>query len=239
MEITGGSTRRAAAGYRAVFDRLFEGGRSAVRSGGYYRDTPPVEGGRWGPSVVLRPPPSTMDRLAAVTTEAMRVAGPGHWPTGAAPSIHITVRALQAYRGEPPAADAFLRRCAQAVRRATRSTPQVAFRFRGLTLTPSGVMACAYPMDGTADVFAARLRDDLGADGWFEENFHRDIWYATLVHFATDIVDPIALVDWVEKRRDTDLGPAIVSEAELLWFRYDGRQPVRMALATAAFGSGT
>jgi hypothetical protein len=234
METTGRSVRGAE--YRAVFDRLYEGGRYALRSGGHYRDTPPVEGGRWGPSVVFLPPPETMDRLAEVTAEAMSVAGPGHWPTGAAHAVHITVRAMQAHRGEPPDGDPFLGRCAAAMRRAARSVDQVAFRFRGLTLTPSGVMACAYPVEGAADIFAARLRDELGDDGWFEENFHRDIWYATLVHFADGIVDPPALIDWVDARRDVDLGPAVVGEVELLWFRYDGRQPVRVSVATASLG---
>ena len=110
------------------------------------------------------------------------------------------------------------------------------FRFAGLTLTPSGVMACAYPADGAADGLARRLRHELGDDGWFEANFHRDIWYATLVHFAADLVDPAALVAWVADRRDLDLGPVVVDEVELLRFDYDGRQPVRVPLSTAPLG---
>jgi hypothetical protein len=220
--------------YRAVFDRLFEGGRYALGSGGHYRDTPPVEGGRWGPSIVLVPTGPGEESLAAVTAEAMSLAGPGHWPTGAPHAVHITVRAMRAYAPAVAAPDPFLTRCAAAMRRAaTAADGPARFRFAGLTLTPSGVMACAYPVDGAADDLARRLSHELGDDGWFEANFHRDIWYATLVHFAADIADPPALVDWVADRRDLDLGPVVVDEVELLRFDYDGRQPVRAALATA------
>jgi hypothetical protein len=220
--------------YRAVFDRLFEGGRYALLSGGHYRDTPPVADGRWGPSIVLVPSGSGAQALAAVTAEAMSLAGPAHWPTGAPHAVHITVRAMRAHVAAVPAADPFLTRCAAAMRRAAASTSGPArFRFGGLTLTPSGVMACAYPVDGAADEIARRLREELGEDAWFEANFHRDIWYATLVHFAADIADPAALVEWVAQRRDLDLEPVVVREVELLRFDYDGRQPVRVPLATA------
>jgi hypothetical protein len=223
--------------YRAVFDRLFEGGRYALRSGGHYRDTPPVEDGRWGPSIVLVPTGPAEERLAALTAEAMGLAGPGHWPTGAPHAVHITVRAMRAHVPAVPASDPFLTRCAAAIRRAAAAAEGPArFRFAGLTLTPSGVMACAYPVDGAADELARRLRHELGDDGWFEAKFHRDIWYATLVHFAADIVDPSALVDWVADRRDLDVGPVVVDEVELLRFEYDGRQPVRVTLAAAPLG---
>ena len=240
MESTGRPTlgiTATDAEYRAVFDRLFEGGRHALLSGGHYRDTPPVEGGRWGPSVVLVPTGPGADALAAVTTEAMSVAGRGHWPTGAPHAVHITVRAMQAHVPDVPATDPFLTRCAAAMRRAAATVGAAArFRFGGLTLTPSGVMACAYPLDGAADDLARLLREELGDDGWFEANFHRDIWYATLVHFAADLADPTALVEWVAERRDLDLGPIVVDEIELLRFDYDDRQPVRVPLATAPLG---
>lgn len=237
MESTGRPTlgiTATDAEYRAVFDRLFEGGRYALLSGGHYRDTPPVEGGRWGASVVLVPSGSDAEALTAITDEAMSLAGPGHWPTGASHAVHITVRAMQAHVPAVPATDPFLTRCAAAMRRAAASVSGPArFRFGGLTLTPSGVMACAYPSDGAADELARRLREELGEDGWFEANFHRDIWYSTLVHFAADIPDPAALVEWVAQRRDLDLGPVVVDEVELLRSDYDGRQPVRVPLAAA------
>ena len=239
MEIAGTRPRGNAtdAQYRWVFDRLCDRGREMILAGTHYRDTPPVEGGRWGPVVVFMPDPACVDRLAAITGGLMDVAGPGHWPTGAAHAVHVTVRAIQAYRVDIPPVDPVTSRAAAAVARAAAAAAPVRFRLTGLTLTPSGVMACAYPCDGAADDFAHRLRAELADDAWFEANFHRDIWYATLLHFAGPVLDPAALVAWVAARRDLDLGVAVVDEVELIRFRYDGRQPVRVPMARSHLGA--
>jgi hypothetical protein len=217
----------------AAFDRLFEQGRSAVLSGGHYQDTPPVDGGRWGLSVVLLPDTVAMGRLAATTAEAMSLAGDEHWPTGAPHAVHFTVRAIEAHRSVVPPDDPLVSRCTAALHRAAVGARPARLRLAGLTLTPSGVMVCAYPEDDAADVFASRLGNELGDDGWFEAHYHRDIWYATLLHFAGEIRDRQGLVDWVAARRRLDLGVTRADGAELLRFRYDGRQPVRHTLARA------
>jgi hypothetical protein len=219
-----------------VFDRLFEQGRGAVLSGAHYRDTPPVDGGRWGLSVVFVPDAACMESLATVTADVMDLTGSEHWPTGAPEAVHFTVRAIQVHRSAVPADDPLVSRCAAALGRAAAGARPVRLRLAGLTLTPSGVMACAFPQDDAADEFARRLGVELGPDGWFEADYHRDIWYATLVHFTGELRNPHRLVDWVASRRRLNLGCAVVSEAELLWFRYNGRQPVRVGLARAALG---
>lgn len=232
-----GKIIRPGAGYDVAFDRLFDRGRDAVRSGKHYCDSPPVDGGRWGLSVIFRPDPLCAVRLGAVTAEALSVAGEAHWPTGAPEAVHFTVRAIQAHRAAMPDLDPLVLRCAAALERAAAVSRPVRLDLRGLTLTPSGVMACAYPTDSAADDFAARFGDELGDDGWFEAGFIRDIWYATVVHFTGPLTNPAALVDWVAARRHLGLGEAVVGEAEVLRFRFNGRQPVRVALAAAPLGT--
>ena len=240
MEIAGTRPRGSAteAQYRSVFDRLFDRASERILSGSHYRDTPPIEGGRWGPSVVFVPDASSSEGLAAITDQAIALTGPGHWRTGAPAAVHFTVRAIEAHRVDVPPADPVTSRASAAMARAAAAATTVRFRLSGLTLTPSGVMACAYPDDGAADHFASRLRDELGADAWFEANFHRDIWYATVVHFAGDLVDPAGLVAWVNDRRDLDLGVAIVDEVELIRFRYDGHHVVRVPMTSAPLRTG-
>ncbi|GAA3767766.1 hypothetical protein GCM10022225_62770 [Plantactinospora mayteni] len=83
-----GSPERKAAGPAAgqltgggeAFDRLFGRGRDAVLAGTHYRDSPPVDGGRWGLSVVLLPDPACAARLAAVTAELLRFRFNGRQP---------------------------------------------------------------------------------------------------------------------------------------------------------------
>ncbi|MFV2012825.1 MULTISPECIES: hypothetical protein [unclassified Micromonospora] len=235
-----GSDRTAAdAAYAAAFDRLFVQGRDAVLSGTHYRDTPPVDGGRWGMSVVFIPDPDSVSRLAAVTAEVMGFAGPGHWPTGAPEAVHFTVRAVEDHRRDLAAGDPLAGRSAAALGRAATACRPVRFRLGGVTLTPSGVMVCAFPLDGAADEFADRLGVELGSDGWFEDSYHRDIWYATLVHFTDEVRDGQGLVDWVARRRNLRLGEATIDRADLLRFQHNGRQPVRVGLDHARLGAAS
>jgi hypothetical protein len=100
-------------------------------------------------------------------------------------------------------------------------------------------MACAFPTDGAAGEFADRLGRELGPDGWFEAAYQRDIWYATLVHFTNDIRDRQRLIDFVAERRQLDLGSTTIGSAELVTFRYNGRQPIRRSLARAEFSASS
>lgn len=99
-------------------------------------------------------------------------------------------------------------------------------------------MLCAYPVDSAAREFAARLEAELGPNSWFEQNFDRTIWYSTLVHFTGPIPDPAGLVDWVATRRDLDVGEVTMRRADLVRFRFNGRQPVCSMLARAELKSG-
>ena len=222
----GENLESARPGFRRTFDKLFDRGRSAVLSGSHYRDSPPVEGGRWGLSVVLRPDDAIADSLAALTGQVLTVTGGGHWPTGNPESVHFTVRALDVHRVAATVVDPLVRRCALALKRAAVSCRPIRLRLGGLTLTPSGVMLCAYPTDSAAGEFAARLEAELGPDSWFEQDFDRTIWYSTLVHFTGPIPDPAGLVDWVATRRALDVGEVTMRQADLVRFRFNGWQPV-------------
>ena len=219
--------------YRRRFDELHTRGCGAVLSGSHCRDSPPVEGGRWGMSVVFLPDEMLAGQLAAVTTEALAVAGPRHWPTGYRAAVHVTVRAVDVHRAGVPDGDPLASRCAGALERAAAVSEAVRFRLSGLTLTPSGVMVCGYPVDHAAADFGARLGAELGPDGWFEERYDRTIWYTTLVHFVDAIDDPRALVDWVARRRDLIVGDAVFDAVDLVRFTHNGRQPVVAPLARA------
>jgi hypothetical protein len=234
------SGRTAAdARYAASFDALFARGRSAVLAGTHFRDAPPSESvGRWGVTAVLLPDASVTSRWAVLTAEALELAGSWHWPTGAPHTVHLTVRALEKWRERVPPDDPFAARCAAALRRASAGSRSVRLRTTGLTLTPSGVMACVVPDDCAADQLARRLAEELGDDGYLEASFNRNIWYATLVHFTGDVRRPAALVEWVAEHRNSDLGATVADRTHLVRFRHDGRQPVRRALATFQLGAG-
>ena len=224
------------------FDELFELGREAVLSRTHGCDKPPVDGGRWGIAVILKPDTTLTHRLAEITNDTMRVAGSHHWPTGLPSAVHFTVRALEWFRTEVPEDDPSVARYAAALERAAKRAKPVALTVGGLTLTPSCVMVCAEPVDETATELAQALAGELGPDGWLEEDFNRNIWYATLVHFAGPIDDPRALVDWVQQRRETlvaraDFGRVYFDRvyfdrAQLIRYTFNGRHTELVTLAS-------
>jgi hypothetical protein len=229
-----GMTGQPTTTYDAKFDLLFTQGRDAVLAGTHHRDGPLVEGGRWGLSVVLRPDPATAARLAAVAAGAHALAGPQHWRTGSEATSHVTVLPLEPYRHDVPAGDPHVARYTSGLKAAAAASRPVRLRFDGLTLTRHSVMACAYPVDDTAETLAANLKDAIGRNQWSE----RDIWYANLVHFAAAIYRPQELVDWVAARRRLDLGFARIDDVRLVGWRSDGSLPEPVPLGVAPLRAG-
>lgn len=214
------------------FDELFELGRDAVLSRMHECDKPPVDGGRWGMAVILKPDATLTDQLAEITNDAMRVAGRHHWPTGSPSAVHFTVRSLESFRADVPDGDPSVERYTEALLSAAKRAKPVALTVRGLTLTPSCVMVCAEPVDESAADFAQALGEELGPDGWFEADFNRSIWYSTLVHFAGPIDDPRALVEWVEQRCETPVVHAIFDTAQIVRYVFNGHHAELATLAS-------
>jgi len=225
-------------GTLTTFDRLFAEGAPLVRQRLHQREGPPVEGGRWPVSVVLRPDPLSAWRLERRMTQAEAYAGAGHFRTGTADSVHFTVRALERFRQTVD--DEAVRRYAGALRRAARDIGPIALDLVGLTLAPGSVMVCAQPVDDHAGRLMQRLGEELGDDAWREAGFERDIWYASILHFAANIARPSGLVEWVAQRRVLDLGRTVTDTAELVRFHYEngpaGRLMRPQVLASARTG---
>ena len=224
-----------------TFDRLFAQAAPRIALGRHEREHPPVDGGRWPLSVVLHPDKACSERLEQVMTQVEKLAGPGHFRTGIAGSVHFTVWVLEQYRETVGEQDEAAGRYARAMGRAAGRVGAIELDLVGLTLAPGSVMACAHPVDDNADTFMDLLGDELGVDAWREAGLRRDIWYSNILHFAADIAAPGELVEWVARRRELDLGRAVIDTAELVRFRYeDGAQGRLMrpeVLAAARTGS--
>src|SRR4051794_30365015 len=103
--------------YSETFERLFREGRAAVLAGRHRCDTAPVDGApRYGLSVVLRPDDELARRLAELGADARAAAGGGHWPSGDADLVHITVRTLETHRVRVPENDVAVSRYVTALR---------------------------------------------------------------------------------------------------------------------------
>ncbi len=215
------------------FDRLFAAGAQALLSGIQQRQAAPAENGpRWGMGVAMRP-----DRLAAqaiehVAAAAAAVIGDNHWLAGAASRSHLTLRVLEPYRTQVAAADPRVARYAAALRTAVRGIGPVRFTVTGLTLTPLSVMACASPAGTAADDLADAFGVALGADGRYR---HRpDIWYVNLAYFTGPVRSAQDLIDWVAARRDLKVADVLVTEIQVVRWRYTRTGMVPVVLASAA-----
>ncbi|HEU4674998.1 MAG TPA: 2'-5' RNA ligase family protein [Motilibacteraceae bacterium] len=204
-----------------VFARLSAEGAAAILAGTHRRDVPPVDGGRWPVTVLARPPHEVRDRLEALMHEAMRHAGPGHFRTGRADSVHVTIRALEPFRAAADVGDPIVEQWVGALQRTAEVTGPFSLTMTGISLTASGVLARLEPDDDRPWRLMDRLRDELGDLAWFEEQgMRRNIWYSSLLHFTDDVVDPQGLVAWAQARRALPPLAFEVTALELVRFRH-------------------
>lgn len=208
-------------------DALHEQGRAAVLEGGPRLDVPPGDGDRrWGVSVLMRVEGGLAERLDAEAGELAALAGPGHWPTGALGSAHLTVFSLEPHRVGVGPDDPAVERYAEATARAAAGTPAPAFDVVGLALTPGGVVARCLPANPVAAGLRAAVNAALGAEA-FETGYRGDQWWSSLLHFAAPVAEPEALVAHVAQRRDRSLGRFTARALDLV--RYEYRQAARGA----------
>ncbi len=210
-----------------VFAQLLEAAIPAVLNRSHERDARPVEGGRWPVTIIARPPVAARSVLQGLMREALEFTGPGHFVTGRADSVHVTIRALEPYREAASPTDPVVEPWRSAMERACAATPPFDLHLTGVTLSPSGVIGQLETVDDAPWRFAELLRRELGDLAWFEDrSMRRDIWYATLIHFADDIVDPPGLVDWV--RSHLTMEPPVdfsIDTIELVRSRYVAPDP--------------
>jgi hypothetical protein len=227
------------------YDELFAEAVPLIMGQRHRREVPPVEGGRWPVSVLSAPDPVLTGSLDSITETLIELAGPGHFQTGRAGSGHFTVRALELYREVVPDDDPALARYARALRTAANRTAAFSAMITGLTLTPTGVLACVGA--GTAELhgLSDALADELGEDAWLERDHHpRTMRHVSVLHFGAAIARPAALVDWVADRRTSEIGTTMINSVDLVRFRHDrspGRElmrPVRLIDPVPLNGTG-
>jgi hypothetical protein len=204
-----------------VFDRLIGDAVPELLAGTHRRDEPPVDGGRWPVSVVCLPDTKAREVLAGVMREASTFAGPGHFETGRSDTSHVTVRALEPYREAASPTDLITDDWIAALEEVGRDSPPVRLRLTGVTLSTSAVMVQAEPVDDGPWDLMRRLRAALGPLAWFEDQgYRRDIWYASVLHFAAPVRDAPGLVDWARARRSCLAHDVELDALTLTRFRY-------------------
>jgi hypothetical protein len=211
----------SAAASRAVFERLFDEAVPRLLDGTHYRDEPPLDGGRWPVSVVCLPDSRVRAHLSGLLDEARVHTGPGHFETGREDASHFTVRALEPYREAARASDTVTAEWIAALDTVARETAPIRLRLSGVTLSNSCIMARALPVDDAPWQLMRRLRAVLGPLAWFEDQWQeRDIWYASVLHFAAPLLDASGLIDWARSRQDVPAFDVVLDTLSLVRARY-------------------
>ena len=215
-------------------DSIHQRGRAAVLAVGAVLEVPPTEGStRWGLSLDIRLDPAAEGRLDALTAEATTLAGPGQWPTGARGSSHLTVTYLERGWREVDADDAEVRRFAALVTALAARTPRLQWQLTGLALAERGILALAEPVDDAPDAFRAAVLAELAELGRAEAYYRQSVWWATVLHFAAPLPDPVGLVDWVDRRASMRPFPVRADRVEVVRYVYDGHRTGPVPLAGA------
>ncbi|MFI6324625.1 hypothetical protein ACIBG8_44365 [Nonomuraea sp. NPDC050556] len=128
-------------------------------------------------------------------------------------TLHFTLRSLEPYRSVIPAADLLL--YGGAARRAVRGMLPVRVRLRGVTLHRGGVLVEGQPVDGALEKLADRFAEELGEAGAFQD-WRRDRWYVSLMHFAQPLGDPARLMAWCDERAGMSVGTAVLTGLDIV-----------------------
>ncbi|MGH8878564.1 MAG: 2'-5' RNA ligase family protein [Stackebrandtia sp.] len=200
----------------------YEVSRAALLAGKMTLETPPYDGGpRYGISAVLRPASAITEELECVRREIAEFTGPGQWWLEAR-SIHVTLRSLEPHSTRSFDSDARFAAYVAALDEAVSGFPPVELELRGFGPHPGGVVLYGHCGRGVLPGLRERYVDALDARGvvHHEANFVRDLWYCSLVQFASPVRDVTALLAWGEANRDRLVGTAVHYEVDIMRWRY-------------------
>ncbi len=194
------------------FAEFFDRGRKALLAGRTKHEQPMAEGGsRWGAAAVLRPEPGVSQELADLAREVGAAVGQGHWVHDRH-ALHFTLRSLENYRSAIPADDPLRLLYREALEEAAEGLPSINVTVRGVSPHAGGVLVCGYPVDDSMVRLQQRLALGLERRGVqdlefrMRDQFVRNLWYVSLVHFTGPVADPKPVVAWCDDHADTVFG---------------------------------
>lgn len=216
-------------------EQFYEQGRTALTEGRLRREVPPVDGGRRGISVIVRPTEPAMSALVDLAAEAAARAGGAHWVHDRR-SIHMTVQAHEPHSTRDLAGDQRVHTYASVLDDAAAATPPFTVEYRGVAPHFGGVPAFV-EQPQSLRLLRKRLLAALQAHEVvdLEANFDRDLWYCGLLHFAA-VPDVPRLLDWAEENRHREIGESHCGTAELVKWHYNGRGVETETLHAARLG---
>ena len=172
---------------------------------------------RRGLTLLGRPEPAVAGRLERLLTE-FRAAEPAQYYQPRS-DLHLTVLSLFTATAEFEPFLVHLDRYQKAVAEALDGTPPIDVEFRGLTLTPSAVLAQGFSEGGALEDLRERLRSALAATGLaggLDQRYRLTTAHMTLVRFATPLRNAPRFVELLQRIRDAEIGTSRFARFELV-----------------------
>ena len=121
----------------------------------------------------------------------------------------------------------------QAVAEALDGSAPIDVEFRGITLTPSAVLAQGFPEGAALEQMRERLRSALAARGLargLDQRYRLTTAHMTLIRFATPLRNAARFVELLQRVRDAEIGTSRLARLELVlgdWYQSrENEQPI-------------
>lgn len=223
-----------------AYDALDARGRALLAARAVVVEPPPLVGDpRWGVTAVLRPQPWTA-ALGACADACATVLGPRHAVYDAT-GLHVTVRAIEGFRGPVAVDDPAVAAYAAAMRPVLARTASIAVRLAGVAAAPTGLVVRGYAgaalqalRDALHGCLAALPTEPPGPE--MNRADLRTTAHATLAVYGEAVANADAVGSFVDAHRATPFGTWSCDALWLVRYRRDSHAVTVTTLARLPFG---
>ncbi len=192
---------------------------------------------KWGLSAVLSPTGNIADTLVGVADELAVHTGRSQVVYDHT-DLHTTLRSIEFH--QPTIATDKVQTYTDILHEVAQGYGPFSVSYRGLTATPTGVLAQGWPDDDSLQnlrlAFHRRL-ESYGLLSGPETIWLRVTAHASLVVFASSLLNPLSLVRYVEGNKHTNYGTAIYNSIDLVYYNRTRYHAGLVRVGRVALGS--
>jgi len=206
----------------ADYQKMWNESKDQLQTGNIDPDpVPDNTSRRWGVSIVIRPTEPVLSRLSNVVQELAEFTGNEQVLYGQS-NLHTTLRSIEFQRLEVDENDEKVQEYIKALEAVVKKFGPIRITYKGLTANRGGVMAQGWPVDDTLQDIREAFHGEIekrGLLGGPEEINVRQTSHASLIVITHPLANPLGLVEYVEKNRETDYGTSEATSIDLVRYR--------------------
>jgi len=202
------------------YERMWATFSTAFRKNEYTGDGDSIIGGpRWGLSAIARLTGGVAKNLSRVALDISKIIGLEHAIYNKA-TLHVTLRTFENYRGIVDFEDARANVYHQIIEESLRDISSFRISFKGLNITPLGVIAQGWPVGDSFQLVRDRINHGLLNEKLIcgpELQQRRITAHSSLVVFGMNALNgPDNLLQYIEERRQYEFGEVEIEHLSLV-----------------------